>query len=73
LESGFRPPFSWLIKSARGHWTFDEAGKDTKIVWNFSFVLTNPLCALMAMPIAKIFFQEAQARCLQNIKTACEK
>jgi hypothetical protein len=72
LNQGFRPPFSFLVRSGGGHWTFDRQGDQTHIVWKFYFELTNPLVYPIASVIVRRHFQRAMRVCLSNIKAQVE-
>jgi hypothetical protein len=73
LESGFRPPFSLLVSSGQGHWTFNRSSNGTLVTWNFSFTLTHPLAYPMAMQVATVLFNQAQKQCLKRLKNKCEQ
>jgi hypothetical protein len=73
LESGFIPPFSWIVSKAIGNWTFDSEKSGVRVTWKFTFFLTTPIAIAVALPLAKVFFYGAQLKCLRNIKAACEK
>ncbi len=68
LVSGLRPPFSWLLKEAGGHWDLRPDGPNTHITWTFSFTprnwLTRPLVAIFI----KGPFRRAMDACLTNIR-----
>lgn len=73
LNSGFRIPFSLLVKSGGGHWTFEPDGDATRIVWRFYFELTNPIVYPVARVIIQRHFRQAMRLCLSNIKAQVEE
>lgn len=72
LIGGFKPPFSFLIRSGGGDWTLMPFNGSTIVIWKFYFELTSifayPLMAFMM----SAFFQKAQQRCLNEIKKYVE-
>ncbi len=53
--SGLKPPFSWLVKSGEGTWTFSEVNDGTRIVWSYVFELRSVLGYPLATPIVGLF------------------
>jgi ribosome-associated toxin RatA of RatAB toxin-antitoxin module len=72
LISGFKPPFSFLIRSGAGDWTFVPSNDSTIVTWKFNFELTSVLAYPMMALIVSVFFQQAQQRCLAEIKQYVE-
>jgi len=72
LVKGFAAPFSLMIASGEGFWTFEERGDATRITWRVAFTLRSPLAWPVAAPIVGIFMRGAMARCLANIRAAVE-
>ena len=61
------PPFSWLVKFGEDDWRFSSAGGRTLVDRAFSFELTTPLAALIALPLLHVFMRVAVRRDLRNI------
>ena len=40
--TGFSPPFSFLVRSARADWALSAAGAGTQVEWDYAFTLTSP-------------------------------
>ena len=72
IVAGLKPPFSWLVRSAGGHWRFTDQGAQTEVEWRFHFELTSPLVYPLAFIVARGFFQAAQNRCLELTRQAFE-
>ena len=68
LLEGFAPPFSWLVRSGGGTWSFAETEKGTLVVWRYHFELTTPLVSWIVGPVLWIFFQRAMQNCLNRMK-----
>lgn len=65
LVSGFKPPFSWMVKWAEGDWHFTPEGAGARIDWNYYFELRSAAMLPLVLPIAKIFFRQAMQNCLE--------
>jgi hypothetical protein len=50
-----KPPFGWLIAGAVADWTFTGAGDRTRVDWVYTFTLTSPLAAPLALIVMAIF------------------
>ena len=72
IVSGLRPPFSWLVRSAGGRWTFADRDGATDVVWRFHFDLTSPLVYPVGYLVGPVLFGRAQQRCLQETKRIIE-
>lgn len=68
LISGFKPPFSLLVTSAKGDWTLTPEGAGTRIEWLYEFELSSPFAWPMTLPIVKIFFRQAMQNCLNAMR-----
>lgn len=77
LVKGFKPPFSWLVRSASGSWfyeTVDSYTSDqTKIIWNFYFEIPNIFSYLVFRLAVQKLFQRAQEICLENLRKYVEE
>jgi ribosome-associated toxin RatA of RatAB toxin-antitoxin module len=72
LMGGFKPPFSFLVRSGGGDWTFTPSHDSTTITWAFYFELTSPLAYPLMGFIMSAYFQKAQQHCLAEIKKYVE-
>ena len=54
-EGGAKLPFSLIVRSGTGTWTFTEVEGGTRIVWSYTFGLTSALAYPVAWPIAQLF------------------
>jgi carbon monoxide dehydrogenase subunit G len=72
LVSGFRPPFSWLVRGAAGHWRFEEEPDGTRVTWRFTFEPRSRWVAPLVGLVARRFFRRAQERCLDALRAECE-
>ena len=73
IVAGLKPPFSWLVKTAGGRWTFEEQDGATLVTWRFRFDLTSPLLYPIGFVTGAILFRKAQERCLAATKRAVEE
>lgn len=64
LISGFKPPFSWMVKWAEGDWRFTPEAKGTRIDWHYHFELRSAVVSPLVLPIVQIFFRRAMQDCL---------
>ena len=70
LISGFKPPFSWMVRAARGDWTFASIGDGTHVDWHYEFELTSPLAWPVTAVIVKLFFRRAMQDCLNAMRAS---
>lgn len=74
LISGFKPPVSWLVKSANGRWDYVKTENGgTEITWTFNFETRNILTETIFRLAIKSAFQKAQEICLSNLKKYAEQ
>ncbi|WP_271252239.1 SRPBCC family protein [Pseudanabaena sp. Chao 1811] len=72
LIKGFKPPFSWLVKTASGQWSYEDLDSKTKVIWNFYFEMSNIFAyAIFRLAVLRPF-QKAQDICLRNLKEYVE-
>ncbi len=67
-------PFSLLVKSGRGDWTFAPSGTHTRVEWTYTFELTTPLAYLPGRLVV-LAFRRWMRRNLARIErelAACE-
>ena len=50
-----KPPFGWLIAGAVADWTFSGAAGKTRVDWLYTFELTSPVAAPLALIVMAIF------------------
>lgn len=76
LVKGFKPPFSWLVRTASGKWSYETLNEtlntQTKVIWNFYFEIPNIFAYLVFYLIVQRPFQKAQEICLRNLKAYVE-
>ena len=63
-RGGLKPPFAWLVRGAKGHWTFADSGSGTRVTWTYRFELTSPLAypvAAVAMRLFRAWMRQALA------------
>ena len=72
LIAGIRPPFSWLIRGAEGHWTLRSEGAKTHIAWVFTFSPHNAVTGAVVRLVLRPAFRRAMDRCLTNTKALIE-
>lgn len=72
LISGFKPPFSFLVRSGGGDWTLTPFNNSTILVWEFYFQLSSILAYPLMAFIMWAYFQKAQQLCLSEIKKYVE-
>lgn len=73
LVGGFKPPFSWLVKTAGGRWDYVTATKGTRVTWTFHFETRGFLARTIFLLFVKASFQKAQEICLSNLKKYAEQ
>jgi len=49
------PPFSWLVRSAEGDWTFTPTPGGTRVAWRYRFESPSRVAELLARPVAALF------------------
>lgn len=67
LIKGLKPPFSWLVRSAIGHWRYETVPSGTQVTWQFEFETFNVLAGWLVQLVVKTPFQKAQAACLEKL------
>ncbi|MBD2177367.1 SRPBCC family protein [Pseudanabaena sp. FACHB-1998] len=72
LIKGFKPPFSWLVRSASGKWEYETLDTKTRVIWNFYFETRNIFAYLVFRLLVQQQFQNAQEICLKNLKKYVE-
>lgn len=72
LLRGFKPPFSWLVRSASGQWAYETIDHKTRVIWNFYFESPNVLAYWIFRLLVQRPFQQAQEICLNNLKQYVE-
>ncbi len=72
LLNGFKPPFSWLVRSASGQWSYQKINVGTHIIWQFELEMQNRLAYVVFLALFKHPFKTAQNICLTNLKRTIE-
>lgn len=72
LISGFKPPFSWLVTTGGGTWTFSNSDQGTIVDWQFYFQLRSIVAYPIMTKLILPQFQKAQQLCLLQIKQMIE-
>jgi uncharacterized protein YndB with AHSA1/START domain len=65
---GPRPPFSLLVRSGEGDWTFSPDTGGTAVRWTYRFVLTTPLVYPFAL-LAMLAFRRWMQASLERMRT----
>lgn len=65
--SGFRAPFSWLVKKGESDWQLNPDESGTHVSWTYEFSLTSILLYPLCFVLLKFFMQGAMRRCLENM------
>ena len=73
LVSGLKPPFSWLVKDAGGHWQLRPEGSGTHVTWTFSFTPRSWLTLPLIILFIKRPFRRAMEGCLSNTRRLLEE
>ena len=68
--SGFRPPFSWLVRQGAATWEFADSERGTRVRWRYTFTVTSALAWPLAKPVLAICMAGAMRRCLDNMARA---
>ncbi|GBO53711.1 hypothetical protein APA_1659 [Pseudanabaena sp. lw0831] len=72
LVKGFKPPFSWLVRTASGQWLYETIDTETKVTWSFDFEIPNIFAYMIFRLAVRRSFQQAQDICLRNLKEYIE-
>jgi Polyketide cyclase / dehydrase and lipid transport len=73
LVKGLKPPFSWLVRTASGKWSYEALDANrTKVIWNFYFEIPNVFAYLFFGLVVQRPFQQSQEICLGNLKKYIE-
>lgn len=54
-SKGTRPPFSWLVRSGEGAFTFTPEANGTRVDWQYTFELTSAVAAPLAALVIALF------------------
>lgn len=68
--SGFRAPFSWLVRHGAATWEIADSDGGTRVRWRYAFTLTSALAWPLAKPVLAIFMTGAMRLCLDNMARA---
>ena len=67
ILSGFKAPFSWLVRQGESDWQLSQQERGTHVRWTYEFTLTTFLLYPICFILLKIFMQGAMQRCLENM------
>jgi hypothetical protein len=70
--SGFRPPFSWLVRRGEADWLVTAGSATTFVRWDYVFTLTSAVIYPLAAPLLRVFMTGAMRRCLDNMARLLE-
>lgn len=70
--SGFRPPFSWLVRRGEADWLVTAGAATTFVRWDYVFTLTSAVIYPLAAPLLRVFMTGAMRRCLDNMAQLLE-
>ena len=70
--SGFRPPFSWLVRRGEANWLVSAGTATTFVRWDYVFTLTSAAIYPLAAPLLRLFMTGAMGRCLDNMAQLLE-
>ena len=73
LCKGFKPPFSWLIRTASAKWSYETLDSQTKVTWDYYFEPLNSFSYLVFRLVVERQFQQALEICLRNLKQSIEE
>lgn len=65
--SGFKAPFSWLVRQGESDWQLRKQEGGTHVRWTYNFTLIIFLLYPMCFILLKFFMQGAMRRCLKNM------
>ncbi len=65
--TGFRAPFSWLVRRGDADWNFAADASGTQVRWDYDFVLTGFWAYPIAVVLLRVFMRRAMHRCLDNM------
>lgn len=68
LVSGFRFPFSLLVREGAGTWTLLPDGTSTRVRWELAFDLTTALARPLARRVIEGPFRSAMQACLERMR-----
>lgn len=71
IETGFVPPFSWLVKAAVGHWSYEDDGRGSKVRWRYRFELKSHWMIPLVGIVVHVFFKRAMSHCLKEMQRSC--
>ncbi len=71
--SGFRPPFSWLVRLGEARWTFTAHARGCTVEWRYTFTPRTPLSRPFVVLLLRCCMQPAMQRCLQAMGEAASR
>ena len=67
ILSGFKAPFSWLVRQGESDWQLSKLERETHVRWTYEFTPTTFLLYPICFILLKFFMQSAMRRCLENM------
>jgi uncharacterized protein YndB with AHSA1/START domain len=61
------PPFSWLVRTAEGDWTFTPVAAGTRVAWTYRFEARSAIAGAFARPVV-LLFARWMRRGLENLR-----
>ncbi len=71
--SGFRPPFSWLVRLGEARWTFTDDARGCAVEWRYTFTPRVPLSRPVVALLLRCCMRPAMQRCLQAMGEAASR
>lgn len=65
--TGFRAPFSWLVRRGDADWNFTSDASGTQVRWSYDFVVTGFWAYPIAAVLLQVFMRRAMQRCLDSM------
>ncbi len=65
--SGFRPPFSWLVRLGEARWTFTDTAPGCTVEWHYAFTPRVGLARGVVSLLLRCCMQPAMQRCLDAL------
>jgi hypothetical protein len=63
--SGFRPPFSWLVRLGEARWTFTDTARGCTVEWRYTFTPRNAMSHPFVDLLLRCCMRPAMQRCLR--------
>jgi hypothetical protein len=73
LASGFKPPFSRLVRAGDAEWTLRADGDHTRLSWTYGFELRSLLAYPLTALLVVFLFGGAMRACLAETRRCLER